>query len=95
MSLRGAKRRGNPHPLRQYMAESSTLGEYAATTNLPEVVPSCQVSLRGKRIAAPVCALARNDMQKEGRVRECKGAPRNDMLKFAACQRLQGRNDMR
>ena len=72
LSLRGAERRGNPHPLRQYMAESSTLGEYAATTNLPEVVPSCQVSLRGKRIAAPVCALVRNDMQKEGRVRGCK-----------------------
>ena len=51
--------------------------------------------MRGERIATPVCALARNDMQKEGRVRECKGAPRNDMLKFAACQRLQGRNDMR
>ena len=72
LSLRGAERRGNPHPLRQYMAESSTLGEYAATTNLPEVVPSCQVSLRGKRIATPVCALARNDMQKEGRVSGCK-----------------------
>ena len=72
MSLRGAKRRGNPHPLRWGMTESSTLGEYAATTNLPEVVPSCQVSLRGKRIAAPVCALVRNDMQKEGRVRGCK-----------------------
>ena len=72
LSLRGAKRRGNPYSLRQYMAESSTLGEYAATTNLPEVVPSCQVSLRGKRIAAPVCALVRNDMQKEGRVRGCK-----------------------
>ena len=51
--------------------------------------------MRGERIATPVCALARNDMQKEGRVRGCKGAPRNDMLKFAACQRLQGRNDMR
>ena len=43
-----------------------------SATNLPEVVPACQASLRGERIAAPVCALARNDMQKEGRVRGCK-----------------------
>ena len=66
-----------------------------SATDLPKVVPTGQVSMRGERIATPVCALARNDMQKEGRVRGCKGAPRNDMLKFAACQRLQGRNDMR
>ena len=45
-------------------------------TDLPEVVPACQVSLRGERIATPVCALARNDMQKEGRVRGCKDAAR-------------------
>ena len=45
-------------------------------TDLPEVVPACQVSLRGERIAAPVCALVRNDMQKEGRVRGCKDAAR-------------------
>ena len=71
------------------MAESSTLGEYAATTNLPEVVPSCQVSLRGKRIATPVCALVRNDMQKEGRVRGGKNVARNDMQKIAALLRVQ------
>ena len=43
------------------------------------------------RIATPVCALVRNDMQKEGRVRGCKNVARNDMLKEDACQRLQGR----
>ena len=32
-----------------------------SATDLPKVVPTCQVSLRGERIAAPVCALVRND----------------------------------
>ena len=35
----------------------------------------------GMRIATPVCALARNDMQKEGRVRGCKGVAHNAMQK--------------
>ena len=35
-----------------------------SATDLPKVVPGCQVLLRGERIATPVCALARNDMQK-------------------------------
>ena len=48
----------------------------------------------GMRIATPVCALARNDMQKEGRVRGCKNVACNDMQKTEACQRLQGRGDM-
>ena len=38
-----------------------------------------------------MCALVRNDMQKEGRVRGCKNVARNDMLKEEACVRLQGR----
>ena len=42
LSLRGAKRRDNPLLLRQYMAESSTLGECGKVyTDLPEVVLSC------------------------------------------------------
>ena len=32
-----------------------------SATDLPKVVPTCQVSLRGERIATPVCALVRND----------------------------------
>ncbi len=65
LSLRGAKRRGNPFSLRQSITESSTSGEYEkAHTDLPEVLPTCQVPLRGKRIATPVCALVRNDMLK-------------------------------
>ena len=71
------------------MTESSALGEYGKVhTDLPEVAPACQAPLRGERIATPVCALARNDMQKtEARLR-LQG--RSDMLKEDACQRLQG-----
>ena len=65
-----------------------------SATDLPKVVPTGQVSMRGERIATPVCALARNDMQKEGRVRGCKNAARNDMQKTEARLRLQGRSDM-
>ena len=43
------------------------------------------------RIAAPVCALVRNDMLKERRVRGCRYMVRNDMLKTEACQRVQER----
>ena len=35
-----------------------------SVTNLPKQQPTCQASLRGKRIATPVCALVRNDMLK-------------------------------
>ena len=61
MSLRGAKRRGNPHLLRQHEMKSNTLGESEkhdefalSTTDLPG-------SSAGMRIATPVCALVRND----------------------------------
>ena len=61
MSLRGAKRRGNPYSLRQCKTRSNTLGEYGKMhTNLPEVVPSYQASLRGRGLPQ-VCALVRND----------------------------------
>ena len=64
MSLRGAKRRGNPYSLRQCKTRSNTLGEYGKVhTNLPEVVPSYQASLRGRGLPQ-VCTLVRNDMQK-------------------------------
>ena len=67
MSLRGAQRRGNPYSLRQHKTKSNTLGksekrhEFAQTAaNLPGI-PA------GMRIAAPVCALVRNDMLKAAR----------------------------
>ena len=43
----------------------------------------------GMRIATPVCALVRNDMQKEGRVRGGKNVARNDMQKIVALLRVQ------
>ena len=46
----------------------------------------------GERIATPVCALVRNDMQKHAARLRVQG--RNDMQKHAARLRVQGRNDM-
>ena len=75
MSLRGAKRRGNPYSLQYHKTKRNTLGKYEkhdefalSTTDLPG-------SSAGMRIATPVCALVRNDMLKEGRVRGCKDVP--------------------
>ena len=64
-------------------------GEYVEAANLPQRI-LLVTSFCGARIATPVCALVRNDMQKEGRVHGSKNAARNDMLKEDACQRLQG-----
>ena len=44
----------------------------------------------GTRIAAPVCALVRNDMQKEGRVRGCKYVVCGGRQKAGVWVRLQG-----
>ena len=73
------------------MTESSTLGESEKCYEFALRITNLQSFSAGKRIATPVCALVRNDMQKEGRVRGCKNVARNDMLKEEACQRLQGR----
>ena len=66
-------------------------GEYVEAANSPKVLATCRVSLRGKRIAAPVCALVRNDMQKERRVRGCKYVVCGDIQKTGMCQRVQER----
>ena len=59
--------------LRQHKPKSNPLGEYEkhcefalCTTVLPGISA-------GKRIAAPVCALARNDMQKTGSCQRLQG----------------------
>ena len=65
LSLRGAKRRGNPHLLRQGMTESSTLGESEKHYEFALRIANLQSFSAGTRIAAPVCALVRNDMLKE------------------------------
>ena len=91
LSLRGAKRRGNPYSLQYHKTKRNTLGKYEkhcefalSTTDLPGISA-------GKRIATPVCALVRNDMQKEETCQRLQGRLRNDMQKAVACQRLQGR----
>ena len=66
-------------------------GEYVEAANSPKVLATCRVSLRGKRIAAPVCALVRNDMQKERRVRGYKYVVCGDIQKTGMCQRVQVR----
>ena len=81
MSLRGAKRRGNPYSLRQRKTKSSTLGESEKRYEFALRITNLQSFSAGMRIATPVCALVRNDMQKEGRVRGCKDVVRNDMQK--------------
>ena len=91
MSLRGAKRRGNPFSLQQHKTKSNSSRqirrscEFALCTT---VLPGISA---GKRIAAPVCALVRNDMQKAVACQRLQGVVRNDMLKTDTCQRLQGR----
>ena len=91
LSLRGAKRRGNPYSLQQHKTKSNSSRqirrscEFALCTT---VLPGISA---GMRIAAPVCALVRNDMQKAVACQRLQGVVRNDMLKTDTCQRLQGR----
>ena len=70
----------------QYLRQTrKSVYEFAlSTTDLPGISA-------GKRIATPVCALVRNDMQKEGRVRGCKDAARNAMQKE---ERVRGCKDV-
>ncbi len=61
MSLRGAKRRDNPLLLRQHMAKGNTLGEYERCCGFAQSSASLPGFPAETRIAAPVCALVRND----------------------------------
>ena len=64
MSLRGAERRGNPFFLRQHNMKSNTLGEYEKRNEFALSITGLASFSARTRIAAPVCALVRNDMQK-------------------------------
>ena len=75
MSLRGAKRRGNPFSLRQHKPKSNTLGEYEKCYEFALSITDWQSFSAGKRIAAPVCALVRNDMQKTEAWLRVQGRP--------------------
>ena len=92
MSLRGAKRRGNPYSLRQRKTKSNTLGESEKRYEFALRITNLQSFSAGMRIATSRggCPAPRNDMQKEGRVRGCKDVVRNDMLKTGRCARGQG-----
>ncbi len=91
MSLRGAKRRDNPFSLQYHKTENNTLGKYVRRNEFARTAANLLGISAGTRIATPVCALVRNDMQKEGRVRGCKNVGRNDMQKVGRRARVQGR----
>ena len=80
MSLRGAKRRGNPYSLRQRKTKSSTLGESEVVYEFALSATFPYLSLRGRGL--PRRFAPRNDMLKEGRVRGGKNVARNDMQKL-------------
>ena len=74
------------------MTESSTLSEYGKVyTDLPEVVPNCQVSLRGCGLPHQCAHWFAMTCRRQRRVSGCKDVGCSDMLKAVACQRVQGR----
>src|SRR5699024_4673652 len=86
LSVRGAKRRGNPHLLRQHKTMRKYLRQIRRSCEFALSAAYCSVLLQGERIAAPVCALVRNDMQKAVACQRLQGVVRNDMQKAVACQ---------
>ena len=59
--------------------ENNTLGKYVRRNEFARTAANLPGISAGTRIATPVCALVRNDMLKEGRVRGGKNVARNDM----------------
>ena len=72
MSLRGAKRRGNPHPCRETEQIGCCLGEFVNRCEFASITAYCSV-LPQENGLPQVCALARNDMQKLGRCLRWQG----------------------
>ena len=85
LSLRGAWRRGNSvTPAAGHGREQRLRRMRKSATNLPEVVPICQVSLRGRGLphqCAHWFAMACRNLL---RVSGCKNMVRNDMQKTGA-----------
>ena len=75
LSLRGAERRDNPFSLRQRITKSNTLSKYGKCYEFAKTAASLPGPSAGTRIAAPVCALVRNDMQKTGTCSRVQGRP--------------------
>ena len=67
MSLRGAKRRGNPFSLQHNRAESSFSRRIRRSREFAQSISYLPGFPAGMRIATPVCALVRNDMLKADR----------------------------
>ena len=64
MSLRGAKRRGNPFSLRQHKAKRNYSRRIRRSCGFALSIANLLSFPAGTRIATPVCALVRNDMQR-------------------------------
>ena len=62
----------------------ATAHEFALSVTFP------YLSLRGERIATPVCALVRNDMLKTVACQRLQGRGAQGARKHAGCQRGQG-----
>ena len=75
MSLRGAKRRDNPHLLRQHKAKRHYSRRIRRSCGFALSIANLQSFPAGMRIATPVCALVRNDMQKTGTYSRVQGRP--------------------
>ena len=75
MSLRGAKRRDNPFSLRQHTAKRHYSRRIRRSCKFALSIANLQSFPAGKRIATPVCALVRNDMQKTGTYSRVQGRP--------------------
>ncbi len=66
---------GQSVTLRQDMAKGNTLGEYERCCGFAQSIANLLAFPAGTRIAAPVCALVRNDMQKTGTCSRVQGRP--------------------
>ena len=66
-------------------------GKSVETANLPEVVLSCQVSLRGNGLPHQCAHWFAMTCRRKRRCCVCKNVGRNDMQKAETCLRVQGR----
>ncbi len=89
LSLRGAKRRGNPRPCRNAWQIGCCLGEFVGGYEFALSAAICHVPPQGERIATPVCALVRNDMQKfAGCLRNTRALPGECRETYLLCVRV-------
>ena len=89
LSLRGAKRRGNPRPCRNAWQIGCCLGEFVGGYEFALSAAICHVPPQGERIATPVCALVRNDMQKfAGCLRITRALPGECRETYLLCVRV-------